>query len=513
MIKTKCRPNAIPLKNKIPLKSIDVASVVSGFPAKRKESLTCLYLNSKNTILSKEVFLLPKHEKNFSNLKNIFGPAHRLKATRILFLRNSASFASGPTHADRVIFKKLIETAKLRTVNVADFIIIGKNNYYSFFNAYAKTSPSHSFVSDFTEDFLFDLVDKPLVVNVKVENQEIDSRLKNSCLEIQNRRFLGNKFRLLSFIEKIVNEKCENFKTFCDIFSGTGVVANRFNKKKVKIIANDILYSNYISLKAFLGTTKINLEKLEKKITYLSKINIFSDNYFSKNYGNTFFSVENARKIGAIREEIDKVADNMEERDVLLTSLIYAVDKVANTVGHYDAFRKKMDTFQPIKLLVPNINFTNNDNNEIYNEDSNSLIKRIESDVLYMDPPYNSRQYSDAYHLLENLATWKKPEVFGKAGKMDRASIKSGYCLKAAPVLFSDLIKNAQCKHILVSYNNTGDSRDGRSNARISDDEIIYALNQRGKVEIFTTDYKAFTTGKSDIRNNAERIFYCKVHR
>ena len=84
--------------------------------------------------------------------------------------------------------------------------------------------------------------------------------------------------------------------------------------------------------------------------------------------------------------------------------------------------------------------------------------------------PTIHRQYSDAYHLLENLADWKKPVVTGVSKKMDRSHIKSNYCLKTATLSFADLIRNANCRHILFSYNNTGNSKDGRSNARINDD-------------------------------------------
>jgi adenine-specific DNA-methyltransferase len=98
-----------------------------------------------------------------------------------------------------------------------------------------------------------------------------------------------------------------------------------------------------------------------------------------------------------------------------------------------------------------------------------------------------------------------------KHRKIFRSHIKSDYCLKSATRAFSNLIRNADCNHILLSYNNTGDSKDGRSNARMSDDEILHILNDKGDVEIFEKDYKAFTTGKSNEENNAERIFYCKV--
>ncbi|MHB9128959.1 MAG: DNA adenine methylase, partial [Candidatus Humimicrobiaceae bacterium] len=304
---------------------------------------------------------------------------------------------------------------------------------------------------------------------------------------------------------------CNGFNIFCDIFAGTGVVAERFNEKNIKVIANDFLASNYIPLKAFIGTSKIDFEEVERKVGLLDALEANEDNYFSKHFGQTYFTLENARKIGAIREKIDELATDENEKAVLITSLLYAVDKVANTVGHYDAYRKKLDTIQPLRLLVPDFEAGNNANNEIYKEDANQLIRKISCDVLYIDPPYNSRQYSDAYHLLENLTTWGKPLVHGKAKKMDRSHIKSDYCLQSASKAFADLIANADCKHILLSYNNTGESKDGRSNARISDEQIINILKSRGEVDIFERDYKAFTAGKSDTEGHSERVFYCKI--
>lgn len=328
---------------------------------------------------------------------------------------------------------------------------------------------------------------------------------------IHNRRYLGNKYKLLGFIEDILNEKCSDFRVLCDIFAGTGVVSEKFNSRNKKIISNDILYSNYLSLRTFLGITNVDFEKIKNKIEILNNLQTNKDNYFSTNYGNTYFTLENARKIGLIREKIEEISRDDDEKHILITSLLYATDKVANTVGHYDAYRKKLDTTQTLKLLIPHLSPEKNYNNEIYNEDANMLIRKIYCDVLYLDPPYNSRQYCDAYHLLENLSKWEEPTVYGKAKKMDRTSLKSNYCLQTATRAFTDLIENANCKHILVSYNNTGESKDGRSNARIKDEEIVRILKTKGEVEIFERKYKAFTTGKSETNGHTERIFYCKV--
>ena len=329
--------------------------------------------------------------------------------------------------------------------------------------------------------------------------------------QLKNRRFLGNKYKLLGFIKNIIDENIGNFDSFCDPFAGTGVVGEYFNTNTNQIISNDLLTSNYVALKAFLSTTNIQWNNLIEKIKYLNLFTPSEDNYVSLNFGGTYFSIENAMKIGWIREEIEKISENEEEKCLLLTSLIYAMDKVANTVGHYDAYRKVLDTTTPLKMLIPDIKTQMNNRNIIFKEDANKLVRKIDCDILYLDPPYNSRQYSDAYHLLENIVEWKKPEVFGVAKKMDRKHIKSKYCLKSATEAFEDLILNTKAKHILLSYNSTGDTKHGRSNAKISDTEILEILNKKGEVKVFETDFKAFTTGKNKDLSNKERIFYCKA--
>lgn len=334
---------------------------------------------------------------------------------------------------------------------------------------------------------------------------------KFESFSAENRRYLGNKNKLLGFIDDIIKDHCGDMTSICDIFAGTGVVGLNYNKNNIKVISNDILKSNYIPLKSFLQSHCLDTVRIKKLIEHLNGLKVNEENYFSENYGGTYFTIENARKIGKIREEIEILELSENEKNILLTSLIYATDKVANTVGHYDAYRKKIDQVQSIKLLTPNILVVNNKNNEVYCEDANNLIKKIEVDVLYLDPPYNSRQYSDAYHLLENLVTWQKPEVFGIAKKMNRSSLKSNYCLKSATEVFEDLINNAKCKHILLSYNNTGDSKDARSNARISDRDIVRILQKKGDLTIYEMSYKTFTTGKTKKDDNIERVFYCRV--
>jgi len=503
------------LKDNIVLSVEDAVSLTSEIRDKKKEYIVCFYLNDRNALLKKDIISIGRLDKSLIHPREIFDPAVGLRAAGVILLHNHPSGNVEPSKKDIEVINKILEAGKTMGINVIDFIIITGKNINSVFQSLQKENTPY--VYDGAQHSLFDFLDiKQLTYTPTIKKtQKVyfypENRAKVGRFKLQNRRYLGSKYKLLGFIEDIVNEKCKDFSIFCDIFAGTGVVAERFNEKYIKVIANDFLASNFIPLKAFLGTSEINFEEIERKINLLNDLKVTSDNYFSENFGNTYFTIENARRIGAIRDKIDLLSNNENEKAVLITSLLYAADKVANTVGHYDAFRKKLDAVQPLRLLVPDINTENNINNEIYKEDANQLIRKLNCDVLYIDPPYNSRQYSDAYHLLENLATWGKPIVHGKAKKMDRSHIKSNYCLQSATKVFADLIANAKCKHILLSYNNTGESKDVRSNARISDEQIVNILKSRGDVDIFERSYKAFTTGKSDSDGHTERVFYCKI--
>lgn len=334
-------------------------------------------------------------------------------------------------------------------------------------------------------------------------------------LTINNRRYLGSKYKLLDFIDETIKNNCGEYNSVFDVFGGTGVVSNYFSEKGKKIYINDILKSNYCIYRAFLGNEKFSENKIKKIIDEYNKISDMEENYFSKNYKNTYFSENDCKKIGYIREDINKKFENKEinerEKYILIASLLYSMDKIANTVGHYDAYRKKQKLDDCFEMYNLDINKNRTVKNEIYNMDSNELAKKIKADIIYIDPPYNSRQYGDAYHLLENVAEWKKPKVYGVAKKMDRSKIKSNYCTNKASNAFKDLIKNCNCKYIIVSYNNMGQKGNARSQAKISDTEILEILNQKGKVKVFEQDFNFFTTGKTHIDNHKERLFLCEV--
>ena len=338
-----------------------------------------------------------------------------------------------------------------------------------------------------------------------------DAPKEYKTTKINNRRYLGNKYKLLPFITRVVENECKNINTVADIFAGTGAVASAFIDKK--IITNDIMYSNYICHVAWFSSEHYSEEKVIKIITQYNNLKITEDNYMSDNFSNTYFSLDDCRKIGFIRQDIEDKFNlgyiNARERALLITSLLYAMDKIANTCGHYDAYRQGVEFEKHLELYVPQPEPDVNENNVCYNMDTNELAPEIEADLIYIDPPYNSRQYCDAYHLLENVARWEKPEVFGVTRKMDRTALKSDYCTQKATVAFENLIDSIHAKYILLSYNNMANKGNDRSNAKISDNDIMRILSKKGKVKVFSEDYKAFSTGKSDIQANQERLFLC----
>jgi adenine-specific DNA-methyltransferase len=341
--------------------------------------------------------------------------------------------------------------------------------------------------------------------------QRVASSLGLGTFELGNRRYLGGKSKLLPWIEGEIVEALERKpRSLFDVFAGTGVVGYHFAKLGLPITASDLLLHNYFGLQTFMGPSRLNLKSLGEKLVQLQSLS-GKKNYFSEHFGDNYFSMANAKLIGTIREEIDEISSSARERAALITSLIYAADRVANTVGHYDAFHRGQNITTPIELKLPLIDENVGNKNSVFCEDSLVVAGGASVDVAYLDPPYNSRQYSDAYHLLENLAAWEKPEVKGVAKKMDRTHLKSDFCGKSAPEAFDEMVQSLNAKLIVVSYNNTSESLNSRSNAAISDDELIGSLRRRGKVIIRETAFTGFTTGKTKKRNHTERLFICKV--
>ncbi|TQR31383.1 hypothetical protein DMB92_06760, partial [Campylobacter sp. MIT 99-7217] len=329
-------------------------------------------------------------------------------------------------------------------------------------------------------------------------------------LNLSNRRYTGAKSKLLAPIEKILqksffskaneadfknealktrtNEKGSNLnhkvktntneqekpsfkeKAFFEAFAGTAVISEHFLKYSNlnHFYINDFLHSNFIIYQGFFSQESFDEKKLLAYAKLYNALDLKEQNYYSLYYGDKFFSLKDAIKIGFIREHLDEGLKNKElnlkEFHILLASLLYSVDRIANTVGHYDAYRKNQilkDKFE-FKLIKP---IKTDKKIELFREDANALAKKLRKEFeakkakfecVFLDPPYNSRQYSRFYHLLENLAQNKKPKLYGVALKPEPENL-SKYCQNEALKALKDLTSNLApiSKNIVMTYNNT----------------------------------------------------------
>ena len=346
-------------------------------------------------------------------------------------------------------------------------------------------------------------------------------------------RYIGSKERLLDFIDSVLIKNDILTGVFCDIFSGTGVVAKYFKEKNYKVISNDsllfsyILQFPYIKMNVYPEFANLdlkgnnNFERCKNVINYLNLLE-GTEGFIYRNYSpagkenRMYFTEDNAKKIDAIRTQIENWYQqnliNENEHNFLLCSLIEAVPFVSNIAGVYGAFLKKWDNraFKNLTLEVPQV-IESDLECECYNKDANDLIRDIKCDILYLDPPYNERQYIANYHILETIARWDSPNIYGKTGLRPYQKEKSKYCMKNKVLeVFEDLIMNADTKYILLSYNTEG---------IMKSDDIIKILSKRGKVEVYKQDYRRYRSDSDSSKRKyksadnvvKEVIYFCKV--
>jgi adenine-specific DNA-methyltransferase len=309
-------------------------------------------------------------------------------------------------------------------------------------------------------------------------------------INLESRRYIGNKTKLTNWIINTILEETQDCNSFLDIFAGTATVSKSAFQHFNKVIINDILFSNHIIYKAFFEIGNWSKPKLLAILDNWNNLNPneIKENYFSENFGDKFFEKNISLKIGHIRQEIENEKNNLTEKEynILLATLIYNIDKIANTVGHFDAYIKKPIRNPNIEFkLINPIDFVGI---EIYKENANVLAQKISADITYIDPPYNSRQYSRFYHLYENLVKWQKPELFGVALKPEPENM-SVYCTVGARKAFDLLIRNINTKYIAVSYNNTYNSKSKSSENKIKLEEIENILKKKGETKVFEKSY------------------------
>ena len=348
-------------------------------------------------------------------------------------------------------------------------------------------------------------------------------------------RYYGCKTKLLGFIEKAVKRlDLYDGAKFFDIFTGTTMVARHFKKLGYTVIANDnlefchSLAKTYIELNEYPKFRKLRREvnnyegqkTYEKVINYLNTLKPIRG-FIYKNYcpGGTkklrsYFSDDNGKKIDATRTKIEKWkdAESITELEFyfLLTALIEAVNLVSNVAGTYAACLKIWDkrALKPLILTPPEI-IPSKKVNKAFKMDANKIVSKISTDILYLDPPYNTRQFASNYFLLELIAEGglnKNIKLKSKTGVYFNESKKSLYSQKStAPKAFADLIKKAKARHILLSYNNEG---------IMPDNFIRKILSAKGSLTCYKQSHKRYRSinqNEDDPSSVNERLYVLNV--
>lgn len=350
--------------------------------------------------------------------------------------------------------------------------------------------------------------------------------------------YIGSKMKLLSEIRsRLEQHGVAPPGVFCDVFSGTSVVAQMAKRMGFRVISNDLQFYSYSLQHAFIGcngypqfqTLRDRVPQIDqvpvecdparrrlqvrgeerpllsfgivgdpgslaseglpllRTLAYLNELEprdgLFVDTYCEGgSAGRNYYSRRNGMICQAVRDTLQEWRRQgwIDEREfhVLLASLLESMDMVANTASIYGAFLKhiKPAAQQALALRAPLL-LNGYQSHRVYRQDANALIRELaaqgEYDVLYIDPPYNRRQYHSNYHLLETIACWDLDGFtpIGKTGLRPEEGKRSDYAMRStARKAMADLLKHARFRHILISYNNEG---------LIQEDELVEMLNAK----------------------------------
>lgn len=278
-------------------------------------------------------------------------------------------------------------------------------------------------------------------------------------------RYIGNKTKLLGFIRRVLRTRDIRGGVAVDPFCGTASVARDLKRLGFSVVAADIMEYAHVLAKAYVETTRVpsDLRDRSRELSRLPPI----AGFMTQNFSGTrmYFTPENAGHIDAMRTALHSWHADQSITDscyyTLLAALIEASDRVANTTGVYAAYVKSWqpNAVRPLELRHPTLVAGNGC--RALRADALAVVQQLDPfELLYLDPPYNARQYAGYYHVPELIALgWfdQQPELRGKTGLLpdrDKRSdwSRSGRCETALEAMLA----SARCKHVVLSYNGEG---------------------------------------------------------
>lgn len=233
-----------------------------------------------------------------------------------------------------------------------------------------------------------------------------------------------------------------------------------------------------------------------------------------------YFTLDAARRIDAIRSQLHEwhatAAISDDEFYILLAALLEAADAVANTAGIYAAYIKswQSNALREMRLRLPSIaavspraRSARRARCEAHLGDVSALAPTLgHFDLLYLDPPYNTRQYSAYYHIPELIARgWFEdpPVLRGKTGLLPNAK-KSAWSTRAGCVAALDgLLAETDADHVVLSYNSEG---------IIPESEITRIFRAHGRRGTYRRVTRTYQRYRSDRPSAKRRYTSDSVH-
>lgn len=311
----------------------------------------------------------------------------------------------------------------------------------------------------------------------------------------------------MGFIDSVVTEcvakinKPSGGIVLCDLFSGSGKVANHF-KDRFKVVANDLEYYSFATLSNLLNNDSSVAYECQPIVDWMNYAMEGDEGFIYKNYseqaGRTYFTDENAMKIDAGISLVYDMYGRGELTDqqfyYCLCSVLEAADKVSNTTGLYTAYLKefKASSIKPIYFKA----FDLKDavaSNDVYMGDANDLVAQVSGDILYLDPPYNQRQYSGDYHLLNTIAQNDKPDIAGVTGKRVGRVGSPWSSKRLVEDEFRKLVESANFEFLVMSYSNE---------SLMAPELVADIMSASGKYSVHEMKHKRFSSIKG--QRNAE---------